>query len=1088
MKPGLFRLVTSAIRFYKKPVIYQVLIIALLSAVITGSLLTGSSVKSSLKRSSSERLGNTGIVISSGIRYFDGSLAKRMKDSLKINSTGILELKGYCQNLSSQKEAFKTNIIAVNDDFFPFQGFDSLKLKQGEVAVNKRLADYLGLKPGDDLSVHFRKITDIPADAPFAPDEGTSSSIVLKVGIVLDPDKTGNFSLSISQITPMNIFMCLGDIESDSTNYLKINRLLVDDRSNYSTAEISNILRKSLKPSDIGLRIKKIIKTDQNEIISDRVFIDDAIEEELTDLIPSSAPVLTYLGNKFSVGKKSTPYSFVSALPSSIYPEICNDNRMIINRWMADDLEAKVGDTLKMSWYSPDSLNKLVERSDNFIIDRIVAITGIWSDSLLMPDFPGISGSASCSDWDAGVPIKMSEIRPKDEDYWKKYRGTPKAFINYEKGKELWGNNFGPATSLRFKTGITENEILTKLKGSLDPDKTGFTITDIANESVKAADQSVDFGTLFLSLGFFLIVASIVLLSFAVSSYFDSRRENIHTFFALGFNTRWIKKLLFAESGFIALAGTLIGAFAGILVNVLITKALNSVWKGAVQTDTLSAFFRIIPVITGFAVTMLTMIVFITVKINRYLKLLNRKEKEIYKAASPRRNLILVISCFVLTVFLFLMSFYYKEQELSFSFASGTFLLVTMVFFWRQYYIGDTRQRNKYIKKENGLSHLYYSHYPSQAVTPILFIAAGIFAVFITGANRMNFNDKYLHRSSGTGGYLLWCETAIPVKEDLNSVAGRKEYGLDDNELSSLSFVQARVSAGNDASCLNLNHIVSPPLMGIDPSRFIKNGSFSFANEITDKGIKDPWSFLNIGSSNNTIYGIADQTVLEWGLKHKTGDTLVLRAENGQPLKVIIAAGLQSSVFQGYVLIGMDNFIKYYPSVSGSTVMLADGNPTLVDVYKNKLEDRFENKGIDIEKTTDRLAAFYEVTNTYLSVFGVFGAFGMITAIAGLGFVLLRNYNQRKREFALMLATGFSFKSIRHMIFSEQVIILLAGITSGVLSALIATLPSIKGRADLPWVFLAGMVIAITLTGLLTLFLSVRSISDNSLTASLRKE
>ena len=28
---------------------------------------------------------------------------------------------------------------------------------------------------------------------------------------------------------------------------------------------------------------------------------------------------------------------------------------------------------------------------------------------------------------------------------------------------------------------------------------------------------------------------------------------------------------------------------------------------------------------------------------------------------------------------------------------------------------------------------------------------------------------------------------------------------------------------------------------------------------------------------------------------------------------------------------------------------------------------------------------FYEVTNTYLSVFGVFGALGMITGIAGLG-------------------------------------------------------------------------------------------------------
>ena len=117
-----------------------------------------------------------------------------------------------------------------------------------------------------------------------------------------------------------------------------------------------------------------------------------------------------------------------------------------------------------------------------------------------MPDFPGISGSESCSDWDAGVPIKMDDIRRKDEDYWKKYRGTPKAFVNYEKGKELWGNNFGPATALRFPATVSEKEIMDKLNGSIEPGKAGFSVIDLSNESVKAANESVDFGTLFLSL------------------------------------------------------------------------------------------------------------------------------------------------------------------------------------------------------------------------------------------------------------------------------------------------------------------------------------------------------------------------------------------------------------------------------------------------------------------------------------------------------------------------------------------------------------------------------------------------------------
>ena len=87
---------------------------------------------------------------------------------------------------------------------------------------------------------------------------------------------------------------------------------------------------------------------------------------------------------------------------------------------------------------------------------------------------------------------------------------------------------------------------------------------------------------------------------------------------------------------------------------------------------------------------------------------------------------------------------------------------------------------------------------------------------------------------------------------------------------------------------------------------------------------------------------------------------------------------------------------------------------------------------MNIEKTTDRLEAFYEVTNTYLSVFGIFGAFGMIIGIAGMGLILLRNYNQRKQEFAILLAIGFRFRQIKQMILSDQIRMLLAGISTGV--------------------------------------------------------
>jgi putative ABC transport system permease protein len=1088
MVPGITKIVVNSVRFYKKAVINQILIVALLSAVITGSLLTGWSVRVSLKKTAAEHLWNTGILISSGNRFFDLSLADRLRDSARLNCTGLLEMNGFCQNLSTQKGVNNTHIYFVTRNFFRFHGNDTVQINSGEVAVNEKVAADLELKKGDEMIVSFNEINDIPSDAPFAPAREEGRSVVFKVGAILSAADAGNFSLSISQMVPGNIFVNLSDIDNYQGKQIKINRLLVDNKSNVTTDDALDILKKFLKPSDLGIRIMPLRKTAGYELRSARIFLDKSLISEIGKYIPSSAPLITYLGNRISHGQRFAPYSFVSALPHSLYPEIVNGNDIIINRWLAEDLLVRPGDTLMMTWYAPDSLNKLIEKKNGFFVRQIAEMKGIYGDSLLMPDFPGISGKESCSDWDAGVPVKLNDIRKKDEEYWNKFRGTPKAFINYDKGAELWGNNFGPATAMRFPGNLSEEEITKKLTGHLDPAINGFRITDLYEESLRAASESVDFSTLFLSLGFFLILAAIVLLSFAVTTYLESKHGQIRTFFALGFRTSWIERLFLAESGLISVTGCFIGSFAGILVSMVIINLLNTVWQGAVQTNTLTAFFSLIPIFTGFVVTTIIAMIFLIFKIKLHLKNLSREKKISLSPPGRGRNLVFLISSLIVSSALFFLSRIIKDQETFLCFGSGSVLLVSMILLCRLYLIypgGLISDNNKFSGK---LSRMYYSYYPSHAVAPILFIAAGIFAVFITGANRMSFDSDHLKPDSGTGGYLLWCDNTIPVKADLATPSGRATESLDEDQLSQMSFVQIKRFAANDASCLNLNHVTAPSLLGVNPDEFISRGSFSFTRSIKNDNIKNPWEFLNLHPSGNTIYGIADQTVLEWGLKIKPGDTLIMRSENGQKLNIIIAGGLKSSVFQGYVILGMENFRKYFPSVSGSSIFLVDGNKNLADLYTSTLNERFERYGIRVERTNDRLASFYEVTNTYLSVFGVFGALGMVTGIAGLGFVLLRNYNYRRREFALLMATGFKIKRIRKLILSEQMFILLAGIISGVVPAIIATLPSLRNSTEVPWFYLVSMVLAILLTGTGALLLSIKSVTSNSLTSSLKKE
>jgi hypothetical protein len=429
-----------------------------------------------------------------------------------------------------------------------------------------------------------------------------------------------------------------------------------------------------------------------------------------------------------------------------------------------------------------------------------------------------------------------------------------------------------------------------------------------------------------------------------------------------------------------------------------------------------------------------------------------------------------------------------EKGETVFFFLGGILLFGLMILLLRYYYLYEPTKKKTFAYRMRSLSKKYYNTFPSHIVTPVIIIAAGIFAIIITGANRQVLNDKMLLNDGGTGGYLLWAESAIPIKEDLNHETNRRNFGFGSEEFRDLFFVQCRRVLGDDASCLNLNHVTSPPILSVDPQSFISRGSFSFVSRLRKNDVDNTWALLDERPGNNTVYGIADQTVLKWGLMLNTGDTIKVRAENGQVLNIIICGGLRSSVFQGHLLIGSRHFSEYFPSVSGSSILLIDGNPQLSELYINMLNERLSGFGLSVQTAAEKLSSFFIVTNTYLDVFVILGVFGLLLGITGLGFVLLRNYNLRKHEFALLSALGFSLRSIRRYTLSDQILILIAGIITGTLSGFAATWPSLRAGNSIPWKILFFMVIAIFATGFISLLVSVRKIENKSLVSQLRRE
>jgi putative ABC transport system permease protein len=228
------------------------------------------------------------------------------------------------------------------------------------------------------------------------------------------------------------------------------------------TALINGLIRPVWQLADAELELRPVANGEQVELRSQRVFLDPPISQVALNVITnatgkkSGIGILTYLVNELRLGDRATPYSMVTAIAnldsfveSQAGPKL-NDDDILINQWLADDLKAKLGDTIEISYYVVGPARKLEEQKASFKIRAILPMRGVALDRDLMPDFPGITDAQNCRDWNAGFQIKTERIRDQDEKYWSEYRGTPKAFVTLAAGQKMWANRFGNLTAVRY--------------------------------------------------------------------------------------------------------------------------------------------------------------------------------------------------------------------------------------------------------------------------------------------------------------------------------------------------------------------------------------------------------------------------------------------------------------------------------------------------------------------------------------------------------------------------------------------------------------------------------------------------------------
>ncbi|GAP70827.1 protein containing MacB-like periplasmic core domain [Bacteroidales bacterium 6E] len=1031
--------------------------VAISTAVLTGGLIIGDSVTYSLEKIAHYRLGNITHSVTVNDRYFRSALASELADESGFPVSPVLMLDGMAVTGGGASRVNSVTVNGIDDTFAKMAGSDMMAgLTDNDVVISANLAARLEMKEGDSFMLRVEKASLIPRNAPFISDTETSVAIRVNVRQIAGRDDLGLFNLKNSQSSPYNVFISIDRLNRMMEFEGKANRLLISAEK-ASVTEIQEALRHVLKPADGGLALRDIPLTGEKEISTERVFMEESLVK-VYDGLSGSRKILTYFVNSLQLKGRETPYSFVSAVPGL---DAGNDE-VILNRWCANDLDAKVGDTIRMVYFEIGPLRQLEEKEVSLRVREIVEMEGPWADGDLMPHLPGLSDAGHCREWEAGIPVDLEKIRQKDEDYWAEYKGLPKAFVSPGLASGIWANRFGNYTAIRVPAEQLSEDMFYRLFSErVEPSDIGMMVHSSRESGLEAARGGVSFSQLFLGLSFFLLLGAILLSVLLFRLNLENRSAQTGTLMQLGFSNGQIFKIILTEAFWISLAGIIPGIILAVGYTVLVFSFLNTLWWDIVRTEVLFVHLRPATLSVGAIVSLVVMMVSIIMPVRKYLRQkvseLHRKEKSPERTWVTRLKMYGAILLPAIAVILLVSQFVSGgAQNPAIFFVSGGLLLPGLILVADRW-LGRKPDQEGALTIA-GLAVRNLRRNKSRSIAVIILFALGTFIVVSTGANRQDMFAGAEEPTRGSGGFHFFAESSVPVLFDLNDAQRRATESLPD----SFSAVQFHRVDGDDASCLNLNLISNPAILGVDPEML--RGRFRFATKTEELDEEDPWMSLNASPGGNVIPAIADQTVIQWGLGLKVGDTLVYQSESGDTLKLHLVGGLAPSIFQGFVIIANHHFLQHYPSHSGSSVFLIDDRSENHQLASEELASHFRDFGWEMEAAPKRLAEFYSVTNTYLSIFLALGALGLALGTIGLAVILARSILERKQELAILQALGFRQAKISALMFREYGQQLLAGTLIGFVAALLATLPALLSEnaevsfSTIGWVTAAVLV------------------------------
>jgi len=1101
------RLVWRSLCFHARAHAATLAGVVVATAVLAGALALGDSVRASLARAARNRSGTIEAVLGNGERFFRADLANRLtarvpglEAAVAIQLPAVVALSDGTRRIGdAQLLGVDAGPLASPTGFFALRppppalpDFDLSLLRPippDEAWIGAEVARVLGIGHGAELVLRVPRPSEMTKELALVSVDEAIVPLRVRVTRVLTDEEFGAFSLEAGAGPRANLFVRREWLAERLAIVGRANRVFL--RSGQELSTLERALRESWELYDVGLALREAPAASR-ELVSDQVFLADPLVDALRALEPPAIGLLTYFVNRITRGERTTPYSTVAALgglDARPAPDLVGwraalgeigEDEIVLNDWTARDLAAEVGDTITLYYFVLGAGRALEEKSHAFRLRSIVPTVGIGADRTLAPDFPGIGDAKNCRDWDPGIPIDLDALRDEDEQYWDEHGAAPKGFVALETARELWANRFGSFTALRVAGGEVP-DALARLHG-VAPGALGLPLVAVSAQS----SGTSDFGALFLGLSSFLVVSALLLTALFFAFSVERRAAELGVLRVTGFAPVEVARLQLGEALLVCALGAAGGVALGLGYTRFLLGALESFWSGAVGRTEL--VFEVEPrtLLLAWSLSVLLGLGAVGLVLRRALRarplglLAGELGRDIPRPGRARARFVSLAVMSLIAVGCLAGALLGGGASAgALAFGAGLAALIAGLLGVRSWLARSAEPRSL-----AALGWTNAARRPGRSLTTAALVASSVFLLVVTGASRQGPASPAAGADSGTGGFAFLGRTSLPVLHDLSTRAGREFYGLTEEELAGVELVPMRVRAGDESSCLNLDQPRKPRLLGVDGARL--RGRFRFADQV--RASAEPWALLDEDLGPLVVPAIVDATSLQWTLHKRLGDELELVDARGAPFRVRFVATLADSILQGDVLIGRRRFEQRFPDEVGERAVLVDAPPGREEALAARLSRALADEGLTLVPAHERLDLLHGVQNTYLAIFQALGGLGLVLGSVGCLALVLRNAIERRGELALLQAVGFSKGELHLLFLGEQGGLVWAGLVTGVLAGAFVALPRLEPGSLDALRTLAGLLVAVGVSGLLWVWLGALPALRGSLLDALKRE